>query len=964
LNKRILSSLITTILIISILTLPAPYAGAAEDDTLIYKLSLKKGPIGVSVTVSGNTSTATVDYEVNATYKVRIYWCTDPNYVGAGSEGYGYEPKGKLLATVDTPIEGKKTQYEVDVTVPYVSSPGEYYIAAWQDRNKNGYVDDGEWDSELFIVEAGIYPSSGNVKDEIVVGGWTNTTGGKVEVYWDNQSPENKLGETYAKADKSFTVTVTVPETVNGTYSIIVVDERSGYIVFVEDFELMPEITLSPSTALVGDKITVEGTGFAAEQEITLTMDGVELTTSPSTVETDENGSFSCTFKVPSEIDTTEVTEGTYTIRAVDKDGNDDTATLTIGASITLSPEEGPSGTVVTITGRGWKQMAGVEVTVLVQNATGLNMTCEVISPIKIKTDGTFEGKFVVPTLDVDTYTINATARGTSAKADFEVTGTTSITLTPDNGAPGTTVTIEGVNFTALANIEVTIDFGPSEDYATTTTNSTGGFLTAITVPEDLPVPRDYNVTAVDEYGLNATATFKCLYTNLFVSPSSGPTGSKILLVGGGLSEAEKGVKKTFNATINGELLIRADGKDWPAELTEDGDIPGNFFVYVPTLPIGTYTITVMDEEGITATASFEVTKTTEIVLTPSSAPQGYNVTLELNYFTAPRDKNATVSLTIYNVTEEGDVYWDVDLIPFIQTYSGTNKIKSYPEFEPLTTGATEATMNETGSYKMWFIIPEELALGDYYINATDENGLTAEVSFHVVEPEVIVYTGADEYMPGDSVFFFLKCTLSYPKKEICLYTPENFKIPIDTSAIDTKIAGYYTGTASYVLPSDATLGTWFWNATIGGKTVNGTFTVVEKPTTAALSVEVSKLKEDVASLSEKVEDLKTTVSAQGVDIDKLSKAVSDLTTAVSSLTSDVSALSDALSTLRGDVQNVASAVSEAQSAAEGASEAASAAQSAAAGISTAVYGAVILSLIAAVAAIMSIIILQRKIAG
>jgi len=919
LNKRILSSLITTILIVSILTLPAPFVAATENDDIIYKLSLDEGPIGVSVTVSGNTTQV-----INSTYPVKIYWCTNDTYPGAAGEGYGYEAQGTLLATVKSPIEGKTKEYTVSVTVPNVAAAGKYRIVAWQDLNKDGYVDDQEWDSEFFKVVQGIYPSTGNVGDSVVVGGWTVTPGGLVEVYWENLNPDNKLGETYAKADKSFTVTVTVPDPPTGNYSIIVVDHVSGGTVFTETFTLEPEITISPTTALPGDTITVTGTGFAAESEITLTMDSTSLTTDPTTVETDVNGSFSCTFKVPSS-----TAYGTYTVKATDEDGNSATASLKVGAIITLSPTEGPSGTVVTISGKGWDTVqAGTVVTVKIGG-----MTCPVVSTIKVSADGTFEGEFIVPTLDVDTYTVEASAGGISGTSDFDVTGTTSITVSPTSGAPGSSVTVEGVNFTALADVKVTIDFGPITAHATTTTNSTGGFKTTITVPPLTPRTEPYNVNATDANGLNATTTFRVALTTLAISPSSGPTGTEVLIVGGGFTPS-----KTFNVTIDGKLMVNGTGT-----LDSDGNVPSNFKVHVPTVPVGTYTITVMDSEGVTATASFEVTKTTEIVLTPSSAPQNYNVTIALNYFTA--ENKTGITLTIYNVTAEGEVYWEEDLDTFATQFT------AYPGFESVMT-------NETGSFKAWFIVPTSLALGDYYINATDDEGLTAEVSFSVVEPTVLVYTGASEYMPGDTVAFFAKCTFSYSTAQtINIYTPENFKIEVSMPKITTKLGDYYTGTTSYILPSDATLGTWFWNTTIGGKTVNGTFTVVEKPTVTALSEKVSKLKEDVASLADTVDSLSDTVSAQASDIDKLSKAVSDLKSAVSDL-------STALSSLKSDVSNVASAVSNAQSAAEDASKAAAAAQSAASGISTAVYGAVILSLIAAVAAIMSIIILQRKIAG
>ena len=224
LNKKILSSLITTILIVSILVFPTPYVGAAPDLDLIDELSLDEGPIGVSVTINGTT-----DVEINETYPVKIYWSTSLPTAATVESKYGYA--GKLLATVDSPVEGTNDTYEVDITVPNVADTGttgeeDIYFFAWQDENNNTKVDGGEWDYIKFTVKPDIYPTSGNVGDEIVVGGWTNTTGGKVEVYWENQNPENKLAETYAKGDGSFSVKVAVPEAPyeSATHYIIVYD--------------------------------------------------------------------------------------------------------------------------------------------------------------------------------------------------------------------------------------------------------------------------------------------------------------------------------------------------------------------------------------------------------------------------------------------------------------------------------------------------------------------------------------------------------------------------------------------------------------------------------------------------------------------------------------------------------------------------------------------------------------------
>jgi len=592
--------------------------------------------------------------------------------------------------------------------------------------------------------------------------------------------------------------------------------------------------------------------------------------------------------------------------------------------------QSGPTGTIVEITGRGFKDgAAGKNITVTING-----VECPVLEEIKVRSDGTFTGKFIIPTVDVDEYTVTATVFGTtmSATADFEVTGTTGITLTPTSGAPDSVVTVEGVNFTAKANVEVTFEFGGIELEETTTTNSTGGFLVAITVPS-VPVRTEpYIVNASDEYGLFATEEFRVAMTTLAVSPSSGPTGKKVLLLGGGLTP-----EKTFNVTIDDELMIYEEAE---AVVTSAGNIPDGFVAYVPTVPVGKHTITVMDEEGVVATAEFEVTATTEIVLDPSKAPKGYNVTFELNNFIGKA--GVSIDLVIYNVTAEGEVDWET----YLDIAVGAGNFTT----EDVETNATGCFVDG------WFVIPETFALGDYYINATDEYGLTDEVSFSVVEPTVIIYTGAEEYMPGDTVAFFAKSTFKYDEETINLYTPDNFQIEVPIS-IKTKIGELYSGSAQYRLPADAKLGTWFWNTTISDVTVNGTFTVVEKPTISTLREDVSRLKKDLADLAGIVSDLSDIVEDQASDISKLSDSVKNLKDAIGDLSSS-------LDKVEGDIANLSTAVSEAQSSAKEASEAASSAQSTAAGISTAVYLAVILSLIAAVAAIMSIIFLQRKIAG
>jgi len=547
------------------------------------------------------------------------------------------------------------------------------------------------------LTKEGKVVTKGYVGDTIEVSGTNPTPGGLVEIYWENLNPVNKLNSTYSKPSGygygtgTFECNITIPATVTDTYSIIVKDVESGET-GIATFTVLPKLSLSPSTGLSGDTIEVEGTGFASEVEIEefkmyndtdTWIWTTNLTVAPSTIETDVNGSFTCSFTIPKDL-----AAGKYTVEAKDEEGNSGNATLTVGPSITISPTSGPTGTIVDITGRGFQKGATKNITITIDDTE-----CPVIEEIKVRSDGRFSGKFVIPTVDEDEYTITASVFGmpdVNATADFEVTGTTGITLTPTSGAPGSTVTIEGVNFTAKSGVEITIDFGGLTEYATTETNATGGFLVAITVPS-VPVQTEpYNITATDEYGLNATAEFRVALTTLAITPSSGPTGTKVLLMGGGLTPSTP-----YNVTIDGKLML------YTGELTSDpnGNIKSDTYVYVPTVPVGTYTITVMDEEGIMATATFEVTKTTEIVLDPSSAPRGYNVTFELNHFY--HEAGVDIDLIIYNVTAEGEVDWETDLSLAVGANNFTTKL---------------VQTNETGCFKGWFVVPASFALGGGFL--------------------------------------------------------------------------------------------------------------------------------------------------------------------------------------------------------------------------------------------------------
>jgi hypothetical protein len=124
---------------------------------------------------------------------------------------------------------------------------------------------------------------------------------------------------------------------------------------------------------------------------------------------------------------------------------------------------------------------------------------------------------------------------------------------------------------------------------------------------------------------------------------------------------------------------------------------------YVPTLPVGNYTVTALDTGLLTASTNYEVNATTTVTLNSSSAIAGAIVLLNASYFKAAQ----ALTFTFKNAT-----YTQALTLTAATGYTGQTTI--------------------AGLYNGTFTVPT-VAIGSYTINATDSNNCTVEVSFSVV---------------------------------------------------------------------------------------------------------------------------------------------------------------------------------------------------------------------------------------
>jgi len=667
------------------------------------------------------------------------------------------------------------------------------------------------------------------------------------------------------------------------------------------------------------------------------------------------------------------VVEGQYYVVGLDGKNNRAYDDFEIGAVISLAEETADVGDKFEITGEGFPPTVTLTCEIWRNDVKQSNVHIIGSNDDDDETDGTGDFAFdiIVPQVSkkADDYEIKVkhAASGTEAAADLEITGLATISVDPDFGPQGSSITVTGENFQNIKDKKIKIELtGPSTATieAEVKLESDGSFEVETTVPTENDDTYDIVVTALadddGDFYIEDESEFRIGTIMVLLSKDESVVGDRIILTGNGFTASGE-----WNATF-GDITIFEEEQAVTGLLKVDGLTP-EFFV--PQVEPGVYTITVWDVEAeIMVETEFEVTEYTVLDFELVDAPNEFNVSIAgWNWpeVTPPGGLNEEneIKFVLWNETDE----WDMEVLQYGPHATGAGAVN------PDDRDQDPAVLNATGFLNdAWWIVPDDETLdkGTYWINATIETDNEQEYFMQLVfvVGDVHVYSAPRKatFRIGDTVSFRIQHTFGNDANQqikggdIKVYDPDG-ELYWDGDPLNTwsKVETWYEAPTSsqtassnpMVLLDDAPLGTWSykWREKDGDTIEEGTF-----------NVEASAA--DI--IGEQIEDLNSAIDDLTSDISAVTDAVAGVQSNVNSAVAAANAAVEAANAAVQAVNAVAAQAGDAASAAQDAASAAEDAKNAASGLTTLVYGAIGASLVAALAAIVSLMQISRRIAG
>ena len=258
-------------------------------------------------------------------------------------------------------------------------------------------------------------------------------------------------------------VGITIPAVAGGSHTLIASDNSGNSL--SAPLTVTGGIGIAPTSGTVDTIVVVTGKGFLATSTIIFTYDGATVTTTPTAVTSDANGSFSGSFKVPAG------SSGSHVIKASDGT-NSNTLNFSTSASASVTPTSGPVGTAVAAKGSGFKGNGTVTITY-----NGAQIATATSNGL-----GNFSATINIPPSSTGPHNLVVSDSSNSQPFVFTITATPK-DPSPVSGPIGTSVSASGSGFAANKALSVTFDSAPLTLTPVSTTDANGTFNVSFKIP-------------------------------------------------------------------------------------------------------------------------------------------------------------------------------------------------------------------------------------------------------------------------------------------------------------------------------------------------------------------------------------------------------------------------------------------------------------------------------------------------
>lgn len=496
--------------------------------------------------------------------------------------------------------------FSLRATIPVGSAPGSYQVTAIGEQSQSPAI-------EAVLVDPVAYDPFLSASPASV------TEGGSTTLSGSGYAPGERIdlvlfGEersVLAAADGTFAADFSVPAgTALGTQTATAVgltsQEPRTAAVEVVSGAFETAISLAPAAAEPGATVTVEGTGYAPGETVTVTIGSTTVGTGAAAAD----GSVSIPVVVPAG-----APGGPVTVVAVGSESSTPaSAALQVLYSPTLiaDPVSVEPGAATTLRGAGWAPGERVTLSLFGENRT-----------VTVDAGGAFAAAFTAPDDLVPGTEQTAAAIGSVSGVPRTATVVivsgdfaTAIELAPSSGAPGAPLTVLGTGFAPGETVSVTIGGRPAGSGIAA---ADGSVAIVATVPTGLPAGTTAVVASGTTSQTPAAVAFDVVYDPfLSASPVAIEQGGVTTLTGSGFAPGENVIVELFDEA----RVVEAD---------ESGGFTADFTA-PDDQPLGTATATAEGAVSQTSrTASIEIVEgafAPEITIVPGSAAPGGTVVI------------------------------------------------------------------------------------------------------------------------------------------------------------------------------------------------------------------------------------------------------------------------------------------------------------------------------------------------